>query len=59
VAFESKDCVGKACVRRHRVRYMKPSYLLVWMLFSWLGVAVFVTVNGIRAPKYQVLAVAY
>jgi hypothetical protein len=29
------------------------------MLFSWLGVAVFVTVNGIGAPEYQVLAVAH
>jgi len=38
---------------------MKPSYLLVWMLFSWLGVAVFVTVNGIGASEYQVLAVAH
>jgi hypothetical protein len=59
MAFEHKERLGKACVRRHRVRYMKPCYLLVWMLFSWLGVAVFVTVNGIRAPEYQVLAVAY
>ena len=46
-------------VRCHRVRCMKPCYLLVWMLFSWLGVAVFVTVNGIRASEFQVLAVAY
>jgi hypothetical protein len=59
MTFESKERLGKVCVRRHRVRCMKPCYLLVWMLFSWLGVAVFVTVNGIRAPEYQVLAVAY
>jgi len=58
MVFESKELLGKVCVRPHRERYMKPCYLLVWMLFSWLGVAVFVTVNGLRAPEYQVLAVA-
>ena len=52
---ESKERFGEVCVRRHEVRRTKPSYSLVWMLFSWLGVAVFVTVNLIRAPEYQVL----
>jgi hypothetical protein len=38
---------------------MKPCYSVVWKLFSWLGVAVFVTVNGIRILENQVLVVAY